>query len=179
MSKGQVFVMSAVIFSALALLAITSTQQTYTSTSEADIDTYFQSVLTQQPEIVDAGLKDGYSIESVKKKFYTFNRFVERRSRSKSISYEALQLIVLPEKDRAVVLNYRPEMTSFQLEASSWYNHSLNPYQNTVMDVEGGEFYFNVEELDVEESFNASRPTMFTHVRMESGEAVLTDDMLR
>lgn len=179
MKKGQVFVMSAIIFSSIVLIAITSTQQSYTRTSEADVETYFQSILQHQPEAVNKGLVENYSSESVKKEMYTFNRFVERRSQSKSLSYESLQLVVIPDKERALVLNYRPRMIEYAIKGSSWNNGTLNPYQNEVLQVDSPEYRFKTEDLDIDRSFNASTPTLLGHVQLESQDSVLTDTVLR
>lgn len=177
---GQVFVMSAIIFSSIVLLAVISTQQATTTNNNADFQTYFQSILERQPEIVDAGLKNNYSIASAKREAYSFNRFVERRSTSKSLSYNALQLIMLPEKQEAVFINYRREMTSFNLYGDSWTNETLNPYQSAAFAIQGeGEYRLIIEEANVDRKFNASKPSIFSQIHIEEGETVLTDSILR
>lgn len=180
-SKGQVFVMSAIIFSSIVLIAITSTQQTYTTDTTAEISTYFDSSLERQGEIVDSGLKKNKSAESVKKELYTFNRFVERQSEGRSISYEAMQFVVLPSKEEAVVVNYRPRMVSYDFRDSSWENDSsLNPYQSDVITIEQSQDYrFISDDLGIDREFNASEPAFIGYMRMESGDSVLTDQIFR
>lgn len=179
--KGQVFVMSAIIFSSIVLIAITSTQQTYTTDNTAEISTYFDSALERQAEIVDSGLNKNRSAESVKKDFYTFNRFVERQSGGRSINYEAMQLVVLPAKEEALIVNYRPRMISYDFRDNSWQNDSsLNPYQNEVIAIEQSQEYrFVSEDLGIDREFNASEPALLGYMRMESGDSVLTDRVFR
>lgn len=179
MKKGQVFVMSAIIFSSIVLLAVISTQESYTTTSDRELGIFFQSISERHPEIVDSSLKKDYSIEQVRKEFYTFNRFVTRRGNSKSLNYKAFQLVILPEKEKALMINYKMQTLSFSLHGSSWINETLDPYQNHVADVESSEYYFKSDDIGVEESFNASRPTVLGHIRLESGDSVMTDKILR
>ena len=178
--KGQVFIMGAVIFSSIVLLAITSTQQAYTSNPDAEIDTYFQSVLEGQAEALDSGLKDNFSIESARNEFYSFNRFVERQSESRNIEYRALQVAVLPERESAAIINYRPMKTNYSYHDGSWHNGSLGPRQYEIIEIESStEYRFVASQPSIDTRFNASEPAFFGHVRMDSGDSVLTDQVFR
>lgn len=173
--------MSAIIFSSIVLIAITSTQQRYTANTDAEISTYFDSSLERQGEIVDSGLEKNRTAESVKKELYTFNRFVDRQSISRSIDYEAMQVVVLPSRQEALIVNYRPRMISYDLRDSSWQNDSsVNPFQSEVVSIDqSNEYRFVSEDLEIDREFNASEPALIGYIRMESGDSVLTDRVLR
>jgi hypothetical protein len=117
----------------------------------------------------------------VKKELYSFNRFVERQSEAKSIQYDALQVVLLPDKEEAVVVNYRSRMVAYDFRDTSWDNSSsLNPYQSEAMDIEQTWNYrFISEDLGIDRMFNASEPALIGFMRMESGDSVLTDQVLR
>lgn len=178
--KGQVFIMGAVIFSSIVLLAITSTQQTYTSNPDAEISTYFESVLERQSEALDSGLNDNFSIESARNELYSFNRFVERQSQSRNIEYRALQVAAVPERERAVIINYRPMMANYSYHGVSWSNGTLGPRQYEIIGIERStEYRFMSPQLNIDTRFNASEPAFLGHVRMDSGDSVLTDQVFR
>ena len=178
--KGQIFVMSSIIFASIVLIAVTATQRTSTVENNAEVNSFYISVENGFPEAVEDGLGREFSAESVRMSLYSYNRFVERRSTTKSLDYSASQLVVLPEAEKALILNYRSRLTDYSLRGDSWHNVSLNPYQSSIVDIRGNGFYtYRLPEQDYRISFNATRPRVHSSISIESRGSVFTDRNLR
>jgi hypothetical protein len=177
--NGQVFIVSAVIFSSLILITAFSYQQITFNDQRSDTQFYFSSALEKQAEIFNAELKENYSEENIKKGFYSFNSFIDSQAERKSIEYSAFQLLILPEKNSTLIVNYRAAETEFNYSSGSWHNQTILPYQNTVIEGENNLRKLEVEELDISESFNTSKPTLVGYMKMKSESETWRNYILR
>lgn len=177
--NGQVFVISAVIFSSLILITAFSYQQVTFNDQRSNTQFYFSSALEKQTEMFNTELGENYSIENIKKGTYSFNSFIESQAERKSIEYSAFQLLILPEKNSTLIVNYRDSETDFNYSTGSWTNQTLQPLQNTVITGNKNPRKLEVGELDISESFNASKPTLIGYMRMESESETWQNYILR
>lgn len=179
MRKGQVFIMGAIIFSALILLTAFSYQQIILTTPGADIQPYFQSSLGTQAEVFNEEISENYTAENLKQGFYSFNSIVSRQAESKDIGYSAFQVLILPEKNETVLINYRDEETEYNYYSGSWNNSSVASDQSVKIEGIETSQTVNISELDVEEKFTAHNPTLLGHIEMKSETETWRNYILR
>lgn len=180
-SKGQVFMTAAVILSSLLVLVFISFQQTGINDSGPDTRFYFQNILEQQPVAFNQALEDDYSVSGVRNSMYGFNSFVKTQSSQKNTNYSAFQLMIMPEKDSALMINYREEPTDYSFHSDSWNNGSIDSKQyRTISVAEDVENYrFESSALDVDEDFMAPNPAILAHVQLRSDSTVWRNYILR
>jgi len=169
-SKGQVFVIAAVIFGSLLILTFISIQQVFLVERGVSTQFYFEGALEQQSKVVDQAVADNYTSGNVRNELYSFNSFVNSTSSSKGIDYSAFQLTVLPEKETAVLVNYRDQKTSYSFYNGSWTNKSLEPLQYEEIDTseDRKKFRFESEELNVSDKFSTTSPLLLGQMRMST-----------
>lgn len=162
--------MAAVIFGSLLILGFVSYQQVFLVDKGVGTQFYFEGALNQQSEIVDQAVAEDYSSENIRNELYSFNSFLNSRSSSKDIEYSAFQLAVLPEKETALLVNYREEETSYSFYDGSWTNSSMESMQYEELDIpeDREKFMFEAEELEISERFNASKPMLLGHMEMNT-----------
>lgn len=180
-SKGQVFMTYAIILSSLLVLTFISFQESGLQDSGSDIRFYFQNILEQQPVAFNQALEDDYSVSNIRNSMYGFNSFVRTQTSQKNTDYSGFQLMILPEKDSALMINYREEQTDYSFHSGSWNNGSIDSNQyKTVSVPENRESYrFESSALDVERGFKASNPTILAHVQLRSDSETWRNDILR
>lgn len=179
MRKGQVFIVSAIIFSALILLTAFSYQQIVFTDSGSNTQFYFSNTLDKQAEIFNHHIEDNYTVENMKKGFYSFNSFVNSQSSGKGIEYSSFQLIILPEKNTTLIINYRDQSTEFNYHVNSWHNQTLEPQQSTTIQGRENPRILEVEDYDISTEFNASTPTLLGYMEMESESETWRNYILR
>ena len=169
-SKGQVFIIAAVIFGSLLILTFISIQQVFLVERGVSTQFYFEGALERQSKVVDQAVADNYTSGNVRNELYSFNSFVNSTSSSKGIDYSAFQLTVLPEKETAVLVNYRDQETSYSFYNGSWTNSSLKPLQYEEIDTseDRKKFRFEAEELNVSDSFNTTSPLLLGQMEMST-----------
>ncbi|PSG98908.1 MAG: hypothetical protein BRC29_02145 [Nanohaloarchaea archaeon SW_7_43_1] len=169
-SKGQVFIIAAVIFGSLLILTFISIQQVFLVERGVSTQFYFEGALEQQSKVVDQAVAENYSSGNVRNELYSFNSFVNSTSSSKGIDYSAFQLTVLPEKETAVLINYRDQDTSYNFYNGSWTNKTLEPlqYEEISVSEDREEFRFEAEKLNVSDSFNTTSPLLLGHVKVST-----------
>ncbi|MFT4893055.1 MAG: hypothetical protein ACI8Z7_000850 [Candidatus Nanohaloarchaea archaeon] len=177
--KGQVFVVSAVIFSALILLTAFSYQQISFNDQGQENRFFFDNTLEKQSEVFNSELSENYSAENLRKGFYRYNSFVNTSVSSRGMSYEGFQVLVLPEQNRTVLINYRSMETNFSYYSDGWRNGTVEDYQSRILDGKENPRKLEIEELGVSERFNASTPRMVGFMEMESETSVWRNYILR
>lgn len=171
LNKGQSFTMSAVILSATMIIIAVNVNFGSFHTEGTTKQDYFSQKLDQKPSVFNQAIRNNYSNKNIKKDVYTYNRFIERDSRSRGLDYKALNFYILPEKGEYSVINYHNNSTEFSImidevnenltiEAFQWYEGDFEPGLKEV----------NVEftEEGINESFNASTPRSVNFMKMES-----------
>lgn len=172
-SRGQVFVISAVIFASLIFLVYTSSVGTNIEPESDTTKKYFESSLEQSSRAFNEGLESNYSLESVKRELYSFDRFVERSTESKGIDFGVSHLAVLPQKGEAVFINYRGSSETLELKINgSWTNTSVTTRQNIEETFTAGktEVRLKLPDRNFDSNFNASTPSVVTLMKMETDD---------
>lgn len=180
-SKGQAFITAGIILSSLLILTFLTFQNGGLQGSGSDIEFYFQNILEQQPVAFNQALEDDYSVSEVRNSMYGFNSFVKTQSSQKNTDYSAFQLMIMPEKDSALMINYREEPTDYSFHSGSWNNGSIGSKQyrsiSVAEDVEN--YRFESSALDVDEDFMAPNPAILAHVQLRSDSTVWRNYILR
>lgn len=170
-SKGQVFVIAAVLFTSLAVLLFTAVDFTPDQTQDT-VKEFYENVFHSSPEKLNQALKDNYSIRNARNEMYSYSRFVDRSSKSKGVEFGASYLIVLPQKGRAAFINYRYTKEAVKLYASSngWTNTSVSSKQYFNKNFSPGKTSFQliIPDRDINRSFTASNPRIFTAMRLSA-----------
>lgn len=169
MRKGQVFIVISVVFSSLILLTSFSYQQIIVTDDDPEIKFYFDSALEKQAEVFNSELKENYSIENLKKGFYSYNSFLKTRSSGKNIEYAGFQVIILPKANSTLVINYRDKQTDLDYYSGTWKNETVEPNQYQV--IKGGSENpkrLEINDLGISKRFNSSKPTVLGYIRMEA-----------
>lgn len=179
MRKGQVFIVFSIIFSSLILLTAFSYQQITFTDGDSEMQFYFETALNKQAEIFNQELREIYTVENIKQGIYSYNSFVKTQSNSKGIEYSGFQMLFLPERNSTLVINYRDQSTEFSYHSGSWTNQSIAPNQNLVIKGKKNPRVLEVEELDISERFNASKPTILGHMEMRSESETWRNYILR
>lgn len=167
LKKGQVFSIGAIIFSSLLLLTVFAFQgQEYRSGDT--VKNYFSNLLEKQPEVLNQQLKQNYSAEKIERKMYSFNRFAKTASSRKGLEYSSFQLLVLPEKEKALFINYRPNSTTLNFTAGTSTEITVQPLQNreTGISPDISSFKFYSGELDINETVEVDGPTLIGHMHI-------------
>jgi len=77
--KGQVFVISAVLFSSLVvLLFFLTTADTSQIQQQNTVRDFYDNVFNGAPEKMNSGLEKNYSIRSARNSIYSYSRFIDR-----------------------------------------------------------------------------------------------------
>jgi len=180
-SKGQVFTITAtLLISLIILLFITTTdisQEQDSSTFKNWFDNSFQNI----PFVFNGAIKEHNSIENARNDLYSYNQFIERRSRSKGIVFSSSYLLVFPKDGKATYINYQDSSIEINLKTdSSWTNSTIDSMQNLKVSYTSGQTDFRliVPSHNVDEAFTASNPRVFGRMRMSSNNQIWINSAL-
>lgn len=167
--KGQVFILSALIFSSLIVLVGFSYDSIVQTSGESTIKSYFDHSKNDHVQSFNHGLKDNYSVEYIKKNLYTTDRFIYRRSLSKGIDYNSINFFILPEKGTASIINYQEKEISPKIRiGSDWTNTTVKAKQNREISFtpEDKEVKVILKDADIQKNFKASSPRLLNFIEM-------------
>lgn len=180
-SKGQVFTITATLLISLIILLFITTvdipQQQDSSTFKNWFDNSFQNV----PFVFNEAIEERNSIENTRNDLYSYSQFIERRSRSKGIVFSSSYLLVLPEDGEAIYINYQDSSIDANLKTgSSWTNSTISSMQNLKVSYTSGrtDFRLIVPSHNVDETFTASNPRVFSRMRMSSNNQIWINSAL-
>lgn len=124
--KGQAFIIGALIFTALSLLVLTTSLQDFTTADSEAPRRFYERALLEVSEPMNQEIDSDYSIKTLTREIYGFNSFVERRAAQKGMEYNAVQIIVVPDSNKARLINYREKEKQFNLSINGdWKNKSV------------------------------------------------------
>lgn len=170
--EGQVFVMAAVLFSSLAILLFVTTADISPNQSQDSVKEFYENAFSGAPETLNYALENNYSIDNSLKEVYSYSRFVDRSSTSKGIDFGASYLILLPQRGESVFINYRDSSEEINLYNSKtgWINTSVssNQYLEEQFSPGKNDFRIIIPSQDIDRSFTAANPRMFTLMKMSS-----------
>jgi hypothetical protein len=170
--KAQTFVIAAVIFSGLLLLAVAPSGPRLTDSSNSNFKEFFEHSLSNSIGAFNEEISEEKSIDNVKRGLYSYNRFLLESSSSKGISFDSYQLAVLPNEGQAVFINYRNVNIQTNLSINgSWTNTTVNAGQSLQKDFTAGPANVTLILPDMNDEYNltARRPRIIYWMRMSSG----------
>lgn len=174
-SKGQVFVIAAVLFSSLAVLLFVTTVNVPSETQSAVKD-FYENVFNGAPEKLNQVLEENYSIKNARRGIYSYSRFIDRSSASKGIEFGASYLIVLPQKGESVFINYRNSAEEIKLytDNTNWDNTTVSSNQYIEKEFSSGksDFKLVIPERDIDLKFTASSPRIFTSMKLSAQDQI-------
>lgn len=180
-SKGQVFTITATLLISLIILLFISTTNISQEQDSTTFKNWFDNSFQNIPEVFNGAIKEHNSIENARNDIYSYNQFIERRSRSKGIVFSSNYLLVFPEEGKATYINYHDSSVDFNLKTgSSWTNSTIDSMQNLEISYSSGhrDFRLVVPSHNIDESFKASNPRIFGRMRMSSNDQVWINSAL-
>lgn len=171
--KGQIFILTALIFASLFVLVGFSYQSAVQPSDESDFNEYFDRSKDVHVKSFNHGLNEDYSSGSVKRQLYVSNRFVDRRTDVKAIDYGSAQVFVLPEKGELTLINYRDSQLDYNVTVNGDSNTGdLDSLQSEEISFSSGssEIKLLLEQPSVRESFTAHSPKLFNYIKMERSD---------
>lgn len=174
-SSGQVFVIGAVLFASFIVILFLTADSFQGQQDSNAVKRWFENVLDNAPVELNQALEDEYSVDHARNRLYSYSRFVERSSVVRGIDFQANYLLVFPGKGKAVFINYRDSSQQLNLEIDSgWTNTTVGSDQYREESFSPGKTDFRVDlpEQDVNRSFTASNPRIFSWVKMAGQDQV-------
>lgn len=172
--KGQAFILSAIIITTIILLVAVNLNFSSVHTEQPTIQNYFDQQIEQAPVFFNQALVENKTGSSVKKDMYTYNSFVERDAQARGIDYSAINLFVLPEKQKYVLINYESTETELTIigEGEVLEEDVLEPYQWLKNDFNSdkNEFELQLTDKGISKEFTAFTPRIFVLIDMESSQ---------
>ncbi len=181
MNRGQVFIVTAIAFSAIIIGSMVSSGPEFRRDTSPNTRDYFGQVLKENQKVFNSALENNLSAKGAKQAIYDYDRFVERRSLSKGITFKAYHLLTVPQKGKAVFINYFDSNLSVNFKAgSSWTNKTVEPNSSVEKTFKPGTVTLNltVEETGTSHEFDAATPRILTHSRMDSSKETWIDTLL-
>lgn len=167
--KGQMFILSALIFASFILLTAYSLDGFVDGGKETFFRGYFSNSMENPAEAFEKGIEESGETGDVKKEVYNARRFIERQSKAKGIDYRGIDYFILPSQQEAVLVNYGDSLIypSVKIDGS-WHNNTLKSYQSLKLSFSSEELETRivVDSLNIDESFNAYNPRIFTWSQM-------------
>lgn len=180
MRKGQVFVIGALIFSSL-LIATFSAIDTSVESPESLFNTYYSQSLSETSTAFNNGLEESNDPDHLRRKLYSYDRFVESRASEKGVRYSSINFIVLPSKGEAVLINYRDQPTDVKISLNGdWTNTTVDAYQWLDLSFNPGTVgvRVKVENPPIDKSFDASTHRLMNYARMERENEIWSNSVV-
>ncbi len=167
--KGQAFVIGSLIFSTLLILLFLATGPSILG-SKTNANKFFSQTLEESTDIMNDAMRDNRSIGHTKRRMYSYNQFLERKSKEKGIKYRSYDLIVLPGKGDAAFINYyKHELDAKLWIDGSWTNITVSPEQSFETSFPTGKVSIKlIVQGEGSHSFDAVSPRLVKHSIMES-----------
>jgi len=181
--KGQTLVVGAVIFAGILLLASFPTGPSITGTT-SNTRLFSQNALETTVEAFNNGITDKKTYKNAKTSIYRYNRFLERTSSSKGITYDSYQFFVLPEKEKAGFINYKSSEANVTVElGDEEFNSNIvgtNQEKRFSYSMEGDKTQVNLtlNNRDQEFDFEAASPRIVAWMNLESGDEAWANSLI-
>lgn len=166
--EGQVFVTSAVAFSALIILAAMPAGPL--ASSPDGFRDFFKASLEGTGESFNDALGRNATPRAVEREIFSYYWFIERLTQDRSLAYGAYSVLIFPEKGELRAINYRNVETEISIwTGDTWTNTTLEPKESFVLQFSPGTSSFAVYTDESERSLNAATPRIVHWMRMGSG----------
>lgn len=178
--NGQVFVMGAAIFVSLLIIGNTGLTEIQTF-QQHETENFFENVFGEPVDVFNNALKDNRTLENAEKEVYSWNSFASKKAASRNLQYSSIHLIILPEKGKTSIINYRSEQAEVNLSLNgNFKQETVEAWQSSNRSFEPGDVdvKFSVPRENIETSFNASSPRLFTFLEISSGREKWRDTSL-
>jgi hypothetical protein len=168
--KGQSFILAAVLFTGLFVVAFIPSGPSINRQKGAKFKIYFEQSFNEKLKNFNNEISEEKSLENVKRGIYSYNRFLEENTASKSIDYSSYSLTVFPHEGRYMFINYQNRDAEMLLYINgSWDNQTVSQKQF----VEGS-FMSGMTDVDLRlnqtgdrYNFTANRPRYAYWVSMD------------
>ena len=174
-SKGQVFTITATLLISLIIVLFISTIDVQPEQNSNNFRNWFENSFQNIPNVFNIAITEENTLNNAKKDIYSYNQFIERRSRSKGIDFTSSYFLVFPDSGEASFINYQNSEKEVNImTGSSWSNNTLGPKQELELSYTPGQTGFRliIPSDDIDESFTASNPRIFGRMRMSSNDQV-------
>ncbi len=171
--KGQVFILGSFIFISLFLTVVLSTGPVITNNPTPDTPDFFSQTLDETSTVFNKALEENRSIQHVKRRLYSYDRFLERRSKAKGIEFSSYHVVLMPDEGEAAFINYFDRSLDIKMKAGDkWSNATVESLQSNMTSFEAGrtELTLIVDELDGDHTMEAATPKLLTRSQMESSD---------
>jgi len=170
-SKGQVFIVAAVIFSSLIIATVASMGSFIQGGEETFFRDYFEQSMEQPVSAFNSGIEQNGTSGYIEKKIYNSNRFLLIQTKRKGIDYSSMQFFVLPDKGEAVLINYKESSISPSIRINGgWENRTVEAKQSSTYNFKKGQVDLRVvlEEYELDRGFKANNPRILVRSSMNS-----------
>ncbi|MFB6245045.1 MAG: hypothetical protein ABEJ03_01730 [Candidatus Nanohaloarchaea archaeon] len=165
--RGQAFILGGVIFAALFLLAASPSGPSIESGGSSDIRSYFQGAFQAERKLFNDEIGNNRSPEYLKRKIYVYSQFLEQSSGLKGAEFDSYHFLAVPDKEKAIFINYREEEASLTYWNSSKHSFTVGSMQNQVLKIEEDqEINFTVEDLGRSHRIDLTRPRLVYWIKM-------------
>lgn len=166
--KGQAFVLGAVIFTSLFLVALLPSGPSIQSGGSASIQEFYDRSYQQRINVFNQELAENRSVDHVKRKLYVYDRFIERSAGRKGASFYSYDFLVLPEDGEALFINHMDREIEVDVNDGSWTNTTVEASQFQEYDISSGEnVTVRIPEFSNTHELSAEKPSMAFWMRME------------
>ncbi len=183
--KGQAFIMMSLIFASLLVLLTIALAVQNPQLESAGIEDFHGNSLEKTSGVVNNGLEKG-SIKDVRKELYSFNSLIKRESQLRDADYRSVNAVMIPERGELLVINYQQQSEDISVDVNNgeWEieEETLGAEEYLIRrDLPQDELEVEIllEDTSILESFEASSPRLFTHMRMEFGDEIWIDSISR
>ncbi len=169
--KGQTFIIGAVILASLVIMVYSSYSGFFTQPSTDETQRFFERTLHEPGDTFDRALKENYSVKYVEEELYSWNSFVDRRAREKGMEYGAVNLFVIPERGKTVLINYQDSAQEVNLTVNGdTLRTEVEPLQKKEKSFSSSSASINLEMRDkgINRSFDAYNPRILTFTEIST-----------
>lgn len=173
---GQFFTIAAVILGSLLIGVVVTTSSSFLDEKQTATKSYFDSAARSAPQAVSDALAQNDSAQAVKHRLYAHHRMVELSARRRGIDYRSKHLVVLPDQQEALYINYAPEISTINLSVGgSSTERQVGPRQSAKISYDPGfQFKANItDEEGVARDFNATQPRSLAFLYMSTQNNLL------
>lgn len=166
--KGQAFVLGAVIFTSLFLVALLPSGPSIQSGGSSNIKGFYDRSYQQRINAFNQELAENGSIDHVKRKLYVYDRFIGRSAGRKGASYMSYDFVILPGKGEAIFLNHADRDLEVDVYDGSWNNSTVESSQFKKYDLSATDnVILHTPELTNTHQIIAQKPSLAFWMRMK------------
>lgn len=162
--KAQAFTIGALLF-ASAILAVVIAGEGFSAEEDYPILSYYNQLETEKIDTFNKIMFENNSLYYIESRMRNFEAFSETQANQKGITYGSFTLMILPEKDTALLLNNAGE-TDLSYYNGTWTNFTIEDMESRELVYNGGEGKLAYENQVI--NFTASTPRLVSYLSMSA-----------